>query len=277
LILLILSFSPVTAVHASDTDTVILLASYGSILGETVITHYLSIGVDNESVDTIEPLLAAFANHLYGLETEFGKVTVRYEGTFDDIDLSDFTDIALAWNGEPLEFTFSSTRKIKHGYRQDFVTDIYLDITVDYEKPGVYSFTGMYKGVTFTLCVEVEIGRVANIPADPAKLKHLSVTYLPAGEIQTRPVTDISFHFNGIHERFSVNDLRDVRLTNGGTNVTFTIHDYIVRHFVYNEDGNAIETVFTLVFVNPLTTPGIYRLSGFYRNEPFSLSWMQWN
>jgi len=282
-LIMLLSLAPVADARASSPESggaderIIRLASYASILGGTVIHHHLSLGVDKGAADAFEPLLAAFANRLYGLETEFGKVTVRYEGAFDDINPDDFTGIVLAWNGDPLEFDFTATRKIKHGRGRDLVTDIYLDITVNYEKPGVYSFTGKYAGAPFTLYIGVNFERVAKSPADPASLTHLSVTYLPADEVKARPVTDISFHFGGVHEWFGVNDLRDVRLTNGGLDVPFGLHDYIVRHFVYDGDGNASGTVFTLVLTNPLTTPGVYRLSGFYGYERFDLSWMQLN
>lgn len=278
------SFTSVTTVHASKPESsnnpdeqIIRIVSYGSIIGETIINHHLYLGIDKNAVDIFEPLFDAFGDRLYGLKTAFGKVTVRYEGAFDDIDTGDFTDINLKWNGDPLEFSFSLARKATNGSDYGFVTDIYLDITSKYTKPGMYSFSGKYKGVPFILYIKVIPERDANIPADPAALTHLSVTYLPVDEAESRPVSDISFHFAGAQQWFTAYDLRDARLTCGGVEVPVNIHDYIVRHFVYDEDGNIAETVFTLVFINPLTSPGIYRLSGYYRDEPFNLSWIQLN
>jgi len=175
---LILSLKP-TANHEEQFTR---LASYGSIIGTTVINHHLYIGADKNDMDALEPLFAAFSDRLFGLETEFGKVTVRYDGALDDIDTDDFSDINLSWNGDPLEFNFYAVRKIQHGYGQEFVTDIYLDITVNYEKPGVYSFSAKYQGVPFNLYVEVNVERTAGVAADPADLRQLSVTYLPVDE-----------------------------------------------------------------------------------------------
>ena len=235
------------------------------------------INYEENAAETFEPLLAAFTNQLYGIETEFGKATVRFEGTFDDIDFNDFSDINLTWNGDPLQFEFSLTRKIKHSYKRGYVTDIYLNITVDYEKPGVYLFSGKYKGSPFYLYITADIERINGVPAHSADLMYVSVTYLPVDEFDVHHVTDVSFHFDGYHQWFSKNDLRDVRLFNNGADVSFRMFDYIVRHYIYDENGGVAETVFTLVFTEPLKTPGMYRLSGVYRDVPFVLNWMQWN
>lgn len=249
--------------------------SFGGVVGEMVIYHHLYISVDEDSMYVFEPVIDTFRHRLFGLETDYGYVTIRFNGTFDDINLSDFSEIVLTSHGEPLQFDLTMTRKIHQGDGLEYVTDIYLRITQEYPKPGQYAFYGTYKGIPFAIHIVAEFVRILPIPADPQSLAFVSVTYLPPGESTTRLVTDFSFHFKGIQHWFNVNDFRDVRLTHGGVDVPFDTHSYIVRHRLYCEDDTM--TVFTLVLTEPLASPGVYQLSGFYRDTPFHLSWTQWN
>ena len=198
-------------------------------------------------------------------------VVMRFLGTHDSVDVNDFTDMVLTRDGVPVGNAIAYNGVFGNGVwwsREDTwgaeVTDFYFDFEAANTAPGRYGFSGKYKGVPFEVYDKViEQYPIGDAPADPGDFRFAGFCGMGADGGGLRDISEFTVHFNGAQQTFSVADLSDLKLTLNGNEIGFSFQEYVFRYL--ETEYNGVETGFNLLFDEPLTASGTYRLTGFYR------------
>ena len=205
-------------------------------------------------------------NSEYGVRTDISQISIQFIGKYDKINFDDFTDMVLTKDGIPIDNSLAYNGKFTYYDKfmpyNDERTRFYFEFQNENREPGIYGFTGKYKGVDFEANkMVVEALPLGNVPANPDDL--FSVGCVRTDEY----VSDILFDFWEIQQVFDVSDLTNLTLTFNNQEIEFEFEDQVFRYLSVLEDK--FETSFCLRFKEHLTMLGVYQLTGNYRGEPF--------
>jgi len=234
------------------------------------------------------------------IKTDIPIIVVRFYGTIDEIDFNDFSDMILTRDGIPVDNKVSYTGiKQQNEWCNMNITDFYFSFEHENREPGIYGFTGKYKGEPFEVYKKIIEAPLGDIPADPDALKNLRYGF----NGDTSHITSVVFFFNGVQQVFDKSDLTDLKLTLNGEETEFSFeipsvictgtvpdeifpdwyvpptceqHGYVTRYLEYYDYAgeNDVSTMYHLYFGEELSEPGIYQLTGKYRGKEFSTSQM---
>jgi len=228
--------------------------------------------IDNGAPTNAEPFYLAFFEtySVLGTTSSIPGVVMRFHGILSAINPDDFTDIVIRHDKRhipnPLSF-YGMVYQGMWGYEE--VTDFYFAFEYENTELGRYSLTGRYCGELFTVSDVIIEGPVGDNPANPDDFRYATWTYRTDQYDNIQRITEVSFKFIGMQERFYSSDLNNLKLTRNGEEVKFYLlygaNRYLETH------GGATITSFDFVFEGEgFDTPGTYILTGTYMEKPFT-------
>ncbi|MCL2517489.1 MAG: hypothetical protein FWF15_02885 [Oscillospiraceae bacterium] len=207
---------------------------------------------------------------LIGGHSGISKIIIKFNGAFDNINIKDFTEMILTRNGIP------ANSKLKYDgeyYKLDEMTWFYLSFETEIREPGIYDFTGKYKGVEFNNFnrIIVEKTPLTDTPANPDDL--YAVSHGGRGDessIAMIALKFFSFQFSGIQQSFYISDLTDLEFTLNGQKLEFSFIGHVVR-YLYVLPNDDFDTHYALNLNEEFSDLGNYKLTGNYKGKPFTM------
>jgi hypothetical protein len=202
------------------------------------------------------------------------SLTLRFNGTFNEIDPDDLTDIILTKDGIVIENNLTYNGRFEYGFWWNgAMTDFYFDFDFENTEPGIYRLTGKYKGVDFEVGnTVVETYPLGDEPANPDDLIGVGFVGMPIDPWDRYSgmggLMEITIQFSGVQQAFCMSDLTDLKLTLNGEETPFEVWENVVMRYVHILDNRPM-TSFHLILIDPLDMPGTYQVSGYYRGTAF--------
>jgi len=205
-----------------------------------------------------------------GVQKAIPNVVMRFFGKFNNINPGDFTDLALMRDGKPVDNKLKyngESKQFEWAYKD--CTDFYFIFEKENTQPGIYYFTGKYKGVEFeSVQLVIEKFPIGNKPANPDDLMEVHYTFFADKNDNIIKISEVFFRFDGKQEAFNIADLTELKLTLNGKAIDFAFQDVVFRYLdVGGKD--LYSTKFNLLFKEELVSPGTYKLTGKYRGVAF--------
>ena len=257
-----------------ETDPIcISSASFDVVIDHEEFSYLLDVITEDNMDEIVAEFYHAVSGRILGLKTGIRGVEMRISDAQDGFDANDFTDMVLMRDGVVVNNRLTLKSGVNQGAlaSREIIADAYLEFESENNEPGVYSMTGKYKGVEFTVYSKIIEDSIDNTPASPDNFLGAGIVYQSGENGLPLSVGEISFHFSGVQQSFFQSDLAGIILTLNGEIIPLNVHDHIFR---YLEVGySAVSTSYNLILKERLTTPGVYQLSGYYSEKPFELTW----
>ena len=244
----------------------------GSYKGEAFITAEFDIPEppkpDGEDV-TFSVLTYDSKN---GVNLALTGVWIQFNGTYDYINPDDFTDIKLTKDKSVVNVKLIYSGGFNSLYNNG--TEFYFRFEKTITEPGIYSFSGKYRGVSFEnrIYAIIESYPLSDNPANPDDIRDVIFHGTVNNNNEYIKLTNFMFFFYEIQQAFSISDLTDLKLTLNGNEIEFSLQDNVPRQVEYDKWVNydSPYTLFYVHFVDELIEPGIYQMTGKYRGKPFA-------
>jgi len=210
------------------------------------------------------------ARKVNGVNLSVQGVTMRFSGNVNETNPRLFTNIVLTRDNEVVNNPLTFTGKISHNkWGDEEVTDFYFKFERENTEPGTYELSGRYRGEPFSL-VDIIIEKpVGNTPADPDSLYAVYFSCEVDKNDNLKTVTEVSFYFSGLHEKFLQSDLSDLVMTRDGEKLQVSFEPDVFRYTM--SENNRITTFFSILIKwGGFSTPGTYQITGTYRGTEFT-------
>lgn len=205
------------------------------------------------------------------INSEIRNIMFSFSGSFNYIDPNDFTDMILTRDGKPVE-----NKAVHNGKRYDYgsETGFVFDFTQINTEPGIYSYSGKYKGVPFNISNKIIIERqpIGEEPANKSDILKADIVISISNDGVNRKAEAIEIIFKGIQPTLYLSDLTDLKLAIDGRETPFTLSGQMFRYLGVR-DGDMVVTEFHLylqdaISVNERESSRI-TITGKYMGVPF--------
>jgi|GEM_PF-7086207 len=220
-----------------------------------------------EAEDFIDGNLDCFYTDEYSGPVAVKGISLRFHGEQNYIDEADFSDMVLTKDGIPLDAGLKYDKLLYYPeYYQD-ITYFYFLFEQEINEPGIYRFSGKYKGVEYESMYKlIEELPIRGSQANPDDLIGVRFDHLIGESINM-----IWFDFNKIQQTFYISDLTDLKLTLNGTEIERSLkEEYAGRQLFIENDGVTIYTRYYFYLNEPLVDWGIYQITGEYMGKQFT-------
>ena len=208
------------------------------------------------------------------LATNVNGIRISFGGTFNLIDPDDFTDMVLTRDGVPVD-----NKVVYNGQRYEYgdATEFIFEFEQAYTEPGVYGFTGMYKGIPFEVgyynMIVVEAQPLGEKPANSADLAYAAMASTYDGVHHT--VQNVYFVFKGVQEALNLSDLTEWKVVHDGEETPVTPTGLVHRYAQVLQSGEIATRFEVLINEEIMFTDLDLIVTGYYMGEPLK-SYSEW-
>jgi len=196
-------------------------------------------------------------------------LVIRLKGKANAINPADLTDVIFTRDGVHVNngLMYTGTYKSLRVDNED-VTDFYFAFEYDNVEPGRYGLTGKYQGEPFEVMEKIIEKTVSGEPAEAGALRIVELWHFTDADLSIKKITELSFLFEGHQNAFYPADLTDLKCFRDGEEIKIAFLDEVFRYYESDGMGSA-NTSYNLIFSNPLTESGRYKITGRYRGVYF--------
>jgi len=205
------------------------------------------------------------------INPEIRNVMLSFSGSFNYIDPNDLTDMVLTRDGKPIE-----SKAVYNGKRYDYgsETRFVFDFVQINTEPGVYSYSGKYKGVPFTISNKLIIEKqpIGEAPANKNDILRADIIIAISSDRVYHKAQAIEILFKGIQPALYLADLTELKLMIDGRETPFALSGRVVRYLGIR-DGDTVVTEFHLYLQEAISVSAYessrITITGKYMGVPF--------